>query len=542
MTNKQIAKSFLLLSQLMELHSENPYKIRSYSTAYNTLRKLGADLNEMSLEELKSIPGVGDAISSKIAELLAKGNINKLEEYKNKTPEGIQQMLSIKGLGIKKIQTIWHKMEITTVGELLYACNENRLVDYEGFGQKTQEDLKQKIDFFQRSLGKHLYANILPWFLEIIDKINIKLPNSNCAMTGQIRRAMPIIEELAVVLMADKSEIEILKELGDIEFHEENKCILSIEDEGELILYFSSKEAYPSLLFNTTGPSAFLKQFASIGDNDVVKWENLSPIYRDNDVLVNNFIQSGSKPKPVEYSDLRGVLHNHSTWSDGVDTLEEFGNYVKEQGFEYLGISDHSRSAGYAGGLSIERVKSQWDAIDTLNLKWSGKFKILKGIESDILIDGSLDYPDEILEGFDFVVASIHSVLQMDEVKATNRLIKAIEHPSTKILGHPTGRLLLARAGYPVNMPEVIEACAYFNVVIELNANPNRLDLDWTWIQYAVEKGVKISINPDAHYKEAISDMKYGILAAQKASLQKEMCLNSLNLKEISAHFSIKKL
>jgi len=526
----------------MELHSENPYKIRSYSTAYNTLRKLGADLNEMSLEELKSIPGVGDAISSKIAELLAKGNINELEEYKNKTPEGIQQMLSIKGLGIKKIQTIWHKMEITTVGELLYACNENRLVDYEGFGQKTQEDLKQKIDFFQRSLGKHLYANILPWFLEIIDKINIKLPNSNCAMTGQIRRAMPIIEELAVVLMADKSEIEILKELGDIEFHEENKCILSIEDEGELILYFSSKEAYPSLLFNTTGPSAFLKQFASIGDNDVVKWENLSPIYRDNDVLVNNFIQSGSKPKPVEYSDLRGVLHNHSTWSDGVDTLEEFGNYVKEQGFEYLGISDHSRSAGYAGGLSIERVKSQWDAIDTLNLKWSGKFKILKGIESDILIDGSLDYPDEILEGFDFVVASIHSVLQMDEVKATNRLIKAIEHPSTKILGHPTGRLLLARAGYPVNMPEVIEACAYFNVVIELNANPNRLDLDWTWIQYAVEKGVKISINPDAHYKEAISDMKYGILAAQKASLQKEMCLNSLNLKEISAHFSIKKL
>lgn len=542
MTNKQIAKSFLLLSQLMELHSENPYKIRSYSTAYNTLRKLGADLNEMSLEELKSIPGVGDAISSKIAELLAKGNINKLEEYKNKTPEGIQQMLSIKGLGIKKIQTIWHKMEITTVGELLYACNENRLVDYEGFGQKTQEDLKQKIDFFQRSLGKHLYANILPWFLEIIDKINIKLPNSNCAMTGQIRRAMPIIEELAVVLMADKSEIEILKELGDIEFHEENKCILSIEDEGELILYFSSKEAYPSLLFNTTGPSAFLKQFASIGDNDVVKWENLSPIYRDNDVLVNNFIQSGSKPKPVEYSDLRGVLHNHSTWSDGVDTLEEFGNYVKEQGFEYLGISDHSRSAGYAGGLSIERVKSQWDAIDTLNLEWSGKFKILKGIESDILIDGSLDYPDEILEGFDFVVASIHSVLQMDEVKATNRLIKAIEHPSTKILGHPTGRLLLARAGYPVNMPEVIEACAYYNVVIELNANPNRLDLDWTWIQYAVEKGVKISINPDAHYKEAISDMKYGILAAQKASLQKEMCLNSLNLKEISAHFSIKKL
>ncbi len=542
MTNKQIAKSFLLLSQLMELHSENPYKIRSYSTAYNTLRKLGADLNEMSLEELKSIPGVGDAISSKIAELLAKGNINELEEYKNKTPEGIQQMLSIKGLGIKKIQTIWHKMEITTVGELLYACNENRLVDYEGFGQKTQEDLKQKIDFFQRSLGKHLYANILPWFLEIIDKINIKLPNSNCAMTGQIRRAMPIIEELAVVLMADKSEIEILKELGDIEFHEENKCILSIEDEGELILYFSSKEAYPSLLFNTTGPSAFLKQFASIGDNDVVKWENLSPIYRDNDVLVNNFIQSGSKPKPVEYSDLRGVLHNHSTWSDGVDTLEEFGNYVKEQGFEYLGISDHSRSAGYAGGLSIERVKSQWDAIDTLNLKWSGKFKILKGIESDILIDGSLDYPDEILEGFDFVVASIHSVLQMDEVKATNRLIKAIEHPSTKILGHPTGRLLLARAGYPVNMPEVIEACAYYNVVIELNANPNRLDLDWTWIPYAVEKGVKISINPDAHYKEAISDMKYGILAAQKASLQKEMCLNSLNLKEISAHFSTKKL
>jgi DNA polymerase (family 10) len=223
---------------------------------------------------------------------------------------------------------------------------------------------------------------------------------------------------------------------------------------------------------------------------------------------------------------VKGVIHTHTTYSDGLHELREMAEYAKEQGFLYIGITDHSQSAFYANGLKEDRVREQWAAIDALNLELA-PFRILKGIESDILNNGELDYSDELLEGFDFVIASIHSNLRMDKEKATQRLLKAIENPYTSMLGHPTGRLLLSREGYPIDHMAVIDACAEQGVVIEINANPYRLDLDWEWIPYAMEKGVLISVNPDAHSKAGIHDIHYGIAAARKGGLTAEACLNT---------------
>jgi len=231
----------------------------------------------------------------------------------------------------------------------------------------------------------------------------------------------------------------------------------------------------------------------------------------------------------VQVSDIKGIIHNHSTYSDGLHSLEEMALYVHQQGFEYFVISDHSRSAGYAGGLRIEDVYRQWSEIDELNKSFGNQFHVFKSIESDILTDGSLDYPDDVLAGFDLVIASVHSVLTMDEARATSRLIKAIEHPATRILGHPTGRLLLARPGYPINEKKVIDACAANGVAIELNANPQRLDMDWTWIPYAQQKSVMVSINPDAHSKESIHYVRHGVNVARKGLLDRSACLNSLS-------------
>jgi DNA polymerase (family 10) len=245
-------------------------------------------------------------------------------------------------------------------------------------------------------------------------------------------------------------------------------------------------------------------------------------------------------PELLQDSDLKGILHNHSTYSDGKHSLRQMAEYCKSLGYEYLGISDHSRTASYAGGLDIEKVIKQQAEIDTLN-KELAPFKIFKGIESDILGDGSLDYPEEVLASFDFIVASVHSILNMDVKRATDRLIRAISNPYTTILGHPTGRLLLRREGYPIDHRAVIDACAKHNVVIEINANPWRLDLDWRWIRYAMDQGVKLSINPDAHEMEGYSDMKYGVLVGRKGGLTKEMTLNTLNGEEIAAYFAGRK-
>ena len=250
--------------------------------------------------------------------------------------------------------------------------------------------------------------------------------------------------------------------------------------------------------------------------------------------------KAGTLPELIKNKDLKGILHNHSTYSDGKHSLRQMAEHCKALGYEYLGISDHSRTASYAGGLEIEKVVKQHAEIDALNQELA-PFRIFKGIESDILPDGNLDYPTEVLRNFDFIVSSIHSVLNMDLKRATDRLLTAIHNPYTTILGHPMGRLLLRREGYPIDHKAIIDACAIKQVVIEINANPWRLDLDWRWIRYAMEQGVQLAINPDAHEMDGYADMQYGVLIGRKGGLTKEMTLNALSGNEIASYFETRK-
>jgi DNA polymerase (family 10) len=506
--------------------------------------------------ELEKIDGIGKSTAGKITELLETGTISEMEELLAKTPAGVIEMMGIKGIGPKKVAIIWRELGIESVGELFYACNENRLVEAKGFGLKTQEDIRKVIEFTMASHGKFLYAQVEPEAIELIQQIKAIFPDGLIEFAGEFRRRHEIVSKLTIVLGSRDQSIafntmlhsEVMNNIDSHENHITGKLPNGLHVEVICV----EKRYYHKELFVQTGDKEHVETVLSRTADAIDQPESEDLIYKKAGMVFiqpelregNTFIgkaESNNLPTLINQYDLKGTLHNHSTWSDGINTVEEMALYCRDElQLEYLGMCDHSKSAFYAKGLSIERVLQQQEEIDHLNKKIKG-FHIFKGIESDILYDGSLDYPDEILKKFDFVVASIHSILKMDEKKATSRLIKAIENPYTTILGHPTGRLLLSRDGYPIDYKKVIDACAANNVVIEINANPFRLDLDWRWHQYALDKGVWLSINPDAHRKEGFLDMHYGLLVARKGGLFKERCLNSLSLQEIDSFFVNKK-
>lgn len=559
MENKEIAKKFKLLGQLLELKGENPFKIRSINNASFKIDKLGFRLKDQSVKELEAIDGIGKSTAIKITELLTIGSINELDQLLAEIPEGIVDMMSIKGLGPKKIKVIWDELGIDNVGELYYACNENRLVEAKGFGYKTQEEVKKGIEFKMANAGRFLYAKIektaIVYQLNFENLIRTLDKNGAVLISGAFRRKCEIIDSLTFLIVTDLgvSELKELFDANEFEMTVSENSILLQDELGLTINCLVSDNEHKAInLFESTGCEEHVEKIKLIlkgrgnfnSEEEIYETAGLQyvePELRENGDEIENAI-ANTLPDLIEFNDLRGVLHNHSTYSDGIHTLKEMAVYCKDvMGLEYLGISDHSKTAVYAKGLKIEQVIQQHKEIDALN-KELAPFRIFKGIESDILSDGSLDYPDEILASFDFVVASIHSAMKMDELKATERLIKAIENPFTTILGHPTGRLLLTRAGYPLNYQKIIDACANNGVVIEINANPLRLDLDWRWHQYALEKGVLLAINPDAHRNEGFLDMHYGVYVGRKGGLSKEKCLNSFNLAEISSFFENKKL
>lgn len=541
MTNKEIANQFRALAKIMELHKENPFKIRSYQSAYMNLRKLDAPLLEMSEVELASMKGIGKAIAAKIRELVDTGAMQTLQKYKDITPAGVQDMLSISGFGPKKVRTVWKELEVESIGELLYAVNENRLLELKGFGEKTQEDLKTKLAYFQSSQGQFLYARAEQEAQAFVSFLQTEFPQAQVALTGAMRRAKPTLS-VVEVLVAGATIEELMAIIGEEHTQVINQSLhINRPASYPITVYFCGKEEWGSKQFRYTASKEFMSAFLTtypevdfkqIADEKAV-FEKvgatyLAPALREHSWTLAWDTERQAQPL-IQASDIKGVIHTHTTYSDGVNTIEEMAAYAQEQGYTYIGITDHSKSAFYANGLKEDRVLAQMQAIDELNKTYeTSGFRILKGIESDILADGRLDYEEEILKQFDFVIASIHSNLRMDEQKATQRLINAIEQPYTHILGHPTGRLLLSRPAYPIDHQKVIDACAANGVAIELNANPLRLDMDYTWIPYAIEKGVLISINPDAHSCKGIHDIHYGVLAAQKGGLYAAACLNSL--------------
>ena len=551
MDNKAISKIFKLCSQLMELHNENPFRTKSIASASFKLDKLPFSIVEASLEELSAQPGIGKSTAEKAKEVATTGTFKELQTLMENTPSGIVEMLNIKGLGPKKIEIIWKELEIESVGELLYACNENRLVEAKGFGLKTQEDIKKSIEFSISNKGWFLYAKVLPRAERFFNDLKSHFPASLLSFTGDFRRKCEILSTVDLLISEHIDSVE--KFLGAYTLVEKTENSIELTDDlGFTFKVFSSNinDFYRDLILST-GSTAhldllfnILPDLPSLSSEEAI-YRNLGLDYIEPELREGlneiELAQNHSLPKLIQYRDLRGTLHNHSTYSDGVHSLEQMALHCKDVlGLEYLGICDHSKTAVYANGLSIERLEEQWQEIAALNEKLA-PFKIFRGIESDILGDGSLDYPDAILAKFDFVVASVHSNLKMDEERATTRLIKAIENPYTTILGHPTGRLLLSRAGYPLDFKKVIDACAANGVVIEINANPLRLDLDWRWHRYAVEKGVLLSVNPDAHRTEGLQDMQYGVLVAQKGGLQANNCLNTYSLDAITAYFNKKK-
>lgn len=548
-SNKEIVSALKLLAQLMELHEGNAFKIKSIANAAFKLGKYAELLSEKTETELANIEGVGKSVASKITEFCSTNQIAELESLKEMTPEGLIEMLGIKGLGPKKIQIIWKQLNIENIGELYYACIENRLVEAKGFGLKTQEDVKKLIEFTMMNKGSLLLSNALQAYEELKNIITL-------TAVAELARQCEIITQLEfMAASAEKNNIvTALSKLENIQGELINNTF-----EGKLngnttfLIYFVDDADWVIEKFIKTSTAEHL---AKLPNFDAEKIKQTSPsseeeIYKYLGIgFIPAAMREGNRevelakenkiPTLINNEDLKGSLHNHSTWSDGIHSLEEMAVYCKEIGYTYLGICDHSQSAFYANGLKPERVLAQFEEIEKLNAKHPD-FHIFKGIESDILNDGALDYEEDILKQFDFIVASVHSNLKMDESKANARLIKAIENPYTTMLGHPTGRLLLARQGYPINHQLIIDACAANNVAIEINANPLRLDLDWRWIDYALQKGVYLSINPDAHKKEGYHDMKYGVMVAQKGGLSKDFCLNAWDKNQLAEYFKSKK-
>ena len=547
MDNYAIADNFSLLAKIMDIHGENSFKTKTYAVAAFNIEKLPGQLKDTDRDKLFSIKGIGDSVGKKIIEMLDTGDLKLLKEYLERTPVGVVEMLNIKGIGPKKINIIWKEMEIESVGELLYACDENRLTRYKGFGEKTQQNVQEAINFYLQHQGSFLYAQVNEVYPQVKTYLEKIFSADKVRVTGAFRKQELIINELEFVIQETNELIKPKFQTAQPpELLEENKDSLLYKLKNGLKLrLYTGKDNIIQRQFLTTGCkefiNAFQKTFPAVKYNNTgnaedesifsgLKIQYIHPALRESAAIIEK-AQKNKLPELVKPNDIRAIIHSHSNWSDGVNTIEEMANECIKRGYEYLVISDHSKSAIYANGLNEERLSEQYRYIDELNAKLK-PFKIFKSIESDILNDGNLDYADKILETFDLVIASVHSNLKMTEEKAMARLQKAIENPCTTILGHPTGRLLLSRNGYPVDHKKMIDACSANHVVIEINAHPRRLDVDWKYIDYAIEKGVLLSIDPDAHSLDGFDDVQYGVLAAQKGGLTKESNLSSFSLEQ----------
>ena len=546
MTNKEISNHFTFLSRLMDIHGENSFRAKSYSVLGYKISQLTVELTSLSHQDIYKINGIGETMGSKITKLIDTGKLQVLEELIENTPEGILEMMKIKGIGPKKIHLIWKKMEIESVGELLYACYENRLLLYKGFGKKTQSNVVESIEYYLSHQGSFLYAQVEQLAEELVAYFKKLFLTEDVYITGDFARQEESVDVLEFVIRTDAEIIEEnLRSFPEFVFKEkENDWLLyTYSEKIDLKIYPVEKKHLPEKIFSTTGNDefiqAFREEFPEINYQSV---SNETAIFREAGIQyipaclrekaeVISLAKAGNIEKVIQPGDIKGIIHCHSNWSDGSNTIEELANACIKSGKEYLVLSDHSKSATYAQGLTEDRIRAQHLAIDELNLKLS-PFKIFKSIESDILNDGNLDYSNTILSTFDLVIASVHSNLKMNEEKAMARLLKAIENPYTTILGHMTGRLLLSRKGYPLDHKKIIDSCAANNVVIEINANPRRLDMRWQWLSYALSKNILLSINPDAHSIPEFENTKYGVFVAQKGMVTAKNNLSSYSLKE----------
>jgi DNA polymerase (family 10) len=570
MDKKSVINILNEIGLLLELQGENPFKIRAYYNAARALETLDEDIEILvKNNKLKEVKGIGEAINKKITELITTGRLEYYENLKASIPEGLVEMLKIPGLGPKKIKTLYDKLDIKTVGELEYACLENRLVELPGFGEKTQKKILEGIKFVKRFSNQHLFseayseANLLKQYLL---KTGLVI---RCEIAGSIRRKKEIVKDIDILATTDnpqklmESFVEYEK-TKDVIVRGDTKTSITLGSGINADLRVVKDEKYPYALHHFTGSKEHntamrhrakrmgikINEYGLFKGDTLIKCQDEEEIFRKLNLsyippeIRENMgeieaAEKGEIPVLVEEKDIKGVFHVHTNYSDGANSLTEMVYSARELGYKYIGITDHSKSARYAHGLNEEDILRQFDEIDRLNEKYSD-IKILKGIESDILKDGSLDYEEDLLKKFDFVIASVHSNFKMSKEEMTERIIKAVKNKYTTIIGHLTGRLLLSRDGYDLDVYRVIDACAEYDKIIEINSNPHRLDIDWRYIKYAKEKGVKLAICPDAHRVEGLRDVKYGIGIARKGWFEAKDVINTYDVDKVYEIFKRK--
>jgi DNA polymerase (family 10) len=583
MDKKQIADLMEGIATLLALKDgSSVFEIRAYENAARTINGLNGDIAELAREgKLKGTPGLGPTIIKRIEEALETGHITFYDELVANTPPVKLDMSRIPGLGPKRINVIYQELNVASLADLEQVCKEDKVAHLPGFGKKTQDKILQGLQFLNEHAGRFLY-DVAEEEAERIRAALAEQPGVvRLQIAGSLRRRRETVKDIDMVLsVADDAGSDVRRQLMD--FFTSQPSVKAVTGKGEtkssvvlssgiaMDLRVVDDSQFPYTLHHFTGSREHhipLRRHArslhmTINDYGLFKvegdQETLIPCKTEADIyaaLNLDYIEPELRedmgeieaaalhrlPTLVKENDLRGVLHAHSTWSDGRNTIREMAEACIARGYSYLGITDHSKVAAYANGLNVDALKRQAEEIDKLNEEFAGRLHIFKGTECDILRDGTLDFDDETLASLDFVVASIHSNFNLTPKEQTERMLRAIANPYVTIIGHPTGRILLGRAGYELDMDAVIEAAAQQGVCIEINAHPSRLDLDWHYVRKARDLGIKIPIDPDAHALAGIDDMRYGIGVARKGWLRAEDVLNTLETEALQGFFYVKR-
>ncbi len=573
MGKKEVAEILEEIGTLLELRGENPFRCRAYHNASRIVAALTTDLASMiESGQLSGVRGIGEGMAEKITELVKTGRLKYYEDLKKSLPAGLVDMLGIQGLGPKRIKIVYDKLKIKTLDQLRDAAQKGRLAKLEGFGAKTEENILKGIEMLSRQADKFLYPTAWAAAESVHSVVRQQKGVVRSDVAGSLRRKKEVIGDIDILVSARPADapkiMRVFTHHSDVErvlAEGKTKSSVILKSGMNCDLRVIIEEQFPFALHYFTGSKEHNIHMRSIAKDMDIKMNEYGLFKGKSEKLLRckdeeeifetlgmNYIppelredmgeieaaQKSKLPRLLEEKDIRGTFHCHTTYSDGVNTLEEMVKAAKALGWEYLGIADHSKVAAYAGGLSEEKVKQQQREIDRMNKQLRG-FRIFKGTEVDILPDGSLDYSDKLLATFHYVVAAVHSKFKMSESEMTKRLIKAIKNKHVTMLGHPTGRLLLSREAYPVNMIDIIDAAADYGKIIEINAHPLRLDLDWRLCKYARGKAVKIAINPDAHNTEGLRDVFYGVGIARKGWLQKKDVLNAWDLKDVLKYLKL---
>ena len=569
------------IAQLLELKGENPFKIRAYTNAARALESLSEPLETLVAEErLGEIEGIGKAITEKVTELVTTGRLPYYEELKASFPEGIFELFELQGLGAKKIKALHDQLGVSSLADLEQVCTEGKVAELVGFGAKTQTNLLKALADHRKHAGR-FHINVVAELADaLLSDLRAHEAVGQLESAGSFRRRKETIGDLDLLVSSNRpeevSEFFIHHPLvEEVIVHGPTKSSVRLKNGPQCDLRVVKPEEFPFALVYFTGSKEHnirlrsraldhgwsLNEYRFTPIDEVQGGEATPSIHTEQELykaLGLDFIppelredkgeikaaEEGTLPKLIEWSNLRGTFHCHTTASDGRNSLIEMARGAIALGLEYLGIADHSKSSYQAHGLDAARLAEQVAQIRELNdsteFREAG-FRLFAGTECDILKDGELDFPDEVLSSLDYVVASVHSSFTMGEAEMTKRLICAIENPYVTMLGHLTGRLLLSREPYAVNIPAVIEAAAETGTIIEINASPWRLDMDWRWWPLAKEKGVKCAINPDAHTVAGIEDLIYGVGIARKGWLTKDDVINCLPLGKIETVLTAKK-